>query len=289
MHQAPPQVAELALRGLLHLQEVSLIADKAFRFRTSTLDILRIQSSTLTSTRNMVEQWFAPCKQLHLISTTAETARVTERVLCELNNRILCDGLEEFRYNTIHVADSIDYAISLHTFTPLMPFSSLKIVDLAAFCTSLLDDNALGSIVNSWPRLEELYLGIKFGSRIAPKITFQGFLTVLSSCLNLREFGLAFDATTPDLPIAEKPGGWVCNTNITTLHVGFSPIEQPPQVAVVLSVILPCLTEINVEHYDANSRNRGAREAKWAEVLKYISFSNLEEARGFACLKPRFQ
>ncbi|OAX32865.1 hypothetical protein K503DRAFT_804861 [Rhizopogon vinicolor AM-OR11-026] len=261
LYGAPPQVAELALRGLPHLQEVYLIADKAFRFRTSTLDILRIQSSTLTSTRNVVEQWFAPCKQLHLLSTTAETAPVIERALCELN-------------------------IVLRTFTPLMPFSSLKIVDLAAFCTSLVDDNALGSIVKSWPRLEELYLGIRFFSRITPRVTFQGLLTVLSSCLNLREFGLAFDATTPDLPTAEKPGGWVCNTNITTLHVGFSPIEQPPQVAVVLSAVLPCLAEINVERHITISRDRDAREAKWAEVLKYISFSNLKEARGFVCLKP---
>lgn len=49
---------------------------------------------------------------------------------------------------------------------------------------------------------------------------------------------LVFDVSNVNLPTTEKPAGGVCNTNITSICVGCSPIEQPWQVAVAVSVIL---------------------------------------------------
>jgi len=161
-----------------------------------------------------------------------------------------------------------------------MRFSSLKVVDLASFCMSLLDDDALGSIVNSWPHLECLYLGTGGALKEPPKpkVTFQGLVTVLSSCLNLRELGLVFDATRVDPPTAEKPGAEVYNTNITTLHVGFSPIKQPLQVANVFSAILPNLTEVIVEP-EIIARGRKTRVAKWGKVSKECVVMKQERLR----------
>ncbi|OJA16620.1 hypothetical protein AZE42_05999 [Rhizopogon vesiculosus] len=227
----------------------------------------------------MVEQWVVPCKRLKLYSDVSVTALAVERALCGMNNRILCDGLEEFQHVLFRIRNRIDHAFSFRTFTPLMRFSSLKVVELAPFCMSLLDDNALGSIVKSWPRLERLYLGNQFFWEIPPRITFQGLVTVLSSCPNLRELGLVFDATTLDLRTDEKPGGGVYNTNITKLWAGFSPIDQPKKVAIAILAILPCLTDIilNIEpgHEMPRSLDRDVREAKWGEVTKYISFYNM--------------
>ncbi|OAX34354.1 hypothetical protein K503DRAFT_859271 [Rhizopogon vinicolor AM-OR11-026] len=276
------RITELTLRELHHLQDVwlTLVGDKAFQFRSaSTLNVLRISSSTLTLIGDMAEQWVVPCKRLKLYSNVSVTALAVERALCELNNRILCDGLEEFQHDLSRIRNPIDHAFSFRTFTPLMRFSSLKVVEFAPFCMSLLDDDALGSIVKSWPRLERLYLGNRFFWEIPPRVTFQGLVTVLSSCPNLRELGLVFDATTLDLRTDEKPGGGVCNTNITKLHVGFSPIEQPQKVAIAILAILPCLTNIFLDiepgHEMPRSLDRDVREAKWGEVTKYISFYNL--------------
>ncbi|OAX34625.1 hypothetical protein K503DRAFT_429912 [Rhizopogon vinicolor AM-OR11-026] len=230
----PSQINELVLSELVHLQEVSLtlVNSKAFHFHTSTLDVLRIRCmSTLTFIAESVGYWVVPCLCLYLITKCCSTAPNIELALYKMNNRVLCDGLEEFRYDVPDVVTDIASSFSIHTFTPLMRFSSLKVVDLASFCMSLLDDDALGSIVNSWPHLECLYLGTGGALKEPPKpkVTFQGLVTVLSSCLDLRELGLVFDATRVDPPTAEKPGAGVYNTNITTLHVGFSQIKQPLQ------------------------------------------------------------
>jgi hypothetical protein len=161
-----------------------------------------------------------------------------------------------------------------------MHFSGLKEVDLSAFCMSLLDDDALGSIVKSWPHLECLHLGTKYFWQLPPKFTFQGLVALLSSCPNLRKLGLVFDATKVDSPLAEKSGLGVCNTNITSFHVGCSPIEQPLQVAVSLSAVLPCLREFNgVQSWIPRpDSDRVAREAKWREVLEHINHT-LKETR----------
>ncbi|KAG0700962.1 hypothetical protein DFH29DRAFT_853134 [Suillus ampliporus] len=119
--------------------------------------------------------------------------------------------------------------------------------------------------------LSTFILGPNISGRLPPKITFQGLVILLSSCPNLKSLGLVFDATKVDLPTAEKPGGGVCNINITSLHVGSSPIEQPLPVAIALSTILPCLRKIDVEYEIQGSFDRKARETKWREVLECIN------------------
>ena len=115
-----------------------------------------------------------------------------EHTLCTWNNHLLCDGLQEFQL----------------------------------FQPQTGDDDALGSVVMSWPHLECLYLGNRYFWKTRPSITFRGLMALLSSCPILETLGLALDATKGDLPEAEKPGGEVCNTKITSFGVGFSPIEQ---------------------------------------------------------------
>jgi len=98
----------------------------------------------------------------------------------------------------------------------------------------------------------------------------------LSSCPNLRLFVLIFDATKLIPPMAQKPGGGVCNINITTLHARFSPIEPSLKVAVTLSAILPRLGKIRIEfgsHADLDHRDE--RVAKRGEALKCIGIYTL--------------
>ncbi|OAX35132.1 hypothetical protein K503DRAFT_868468 [Rhizopogon vinicolor AM-OR11-026] len=273
--KAPSQVIELALCGLPHIQDVSLALthNETFRFHTtSALSFLRIRVSTLTSCGDIVEKWAVPCRKLYIRSSVPETGLAVERALCKLNNHVLCDGLESFLYAApkTRTVDHVDYAFSLHTFTPLTRFSSLKGVHIVSSCTSLLDDDALGSLVKSWPCLEYFYIGVAYFWKTPPRITFQGLVTVVSSCPNLRGLGLVFDATKLDAPTVEKPGGGVCNTNITQLLVGSSPIEQPRQVAVSLSAILPCLETIHVEYLNTRAPDRDAREARWEEALECV-------------------
>ncbi|KAG2156341.1 hypothetical protein DEU56DRAFT_906502 [Suillus clintonianus] len=232
---------------------------------TSCLDKLVIRSSsTLTFAGQTVEGWVVQCRSLELRFFRPETAVDVRFALCKLVNILLWDGLECILLN----GTKMDDAFSLDTFTPLMQFSGLQEVSLTSFCMSLIDDVALGSIIKSWTRLRRLDLGTAHFWQTRPRITFCGLVTLLSSCPELTSLGLVFDATNVGPPTDEKPEGGVCNTNIINFRVGCSPIEQPQQVAVALSAILPCLREINVEIFWGPDRD--IRKAKWSEVLERI-------------------
>ncbi|KAG2345712.1 hypothetical protein BDR05DRAFT_998324 [Suillus weaverae] len=300
-----PRVSELALCGLKHLRKVTLVlpsrGDLSWlsrlvglqelritlagilpplrsQFRTSYLDKLVVRSFNWTSGGSSVAGWVVPCRQLQLIPAFSESAVAVECVLRTLDKRLLFDVLEHILLDVVlEPADHIGNAFTLQTFSPLMRFSGLKEVDLSTFCMSLLDDDDLGSIVKSWPRLECLHLGTRCFWQTPPKITFRGLVALLSTCPNLRNLGLVFDATKVDSLTVEKPGRGVCNTNITSFHVGFSPIEQPLQVAVLLSAVLPCLGEFSVESLLSKGPGRVAREAKWREVLEHISHTLIKK------------
>ncbi|KAG2111320.1 uncharacterized protein F5147DRAFT_573666 [Suillus discolor] len=308
-HSMCPRVGELALCGLTHLRKATLIfpsrEDLSWlsrivglqelrivlagilpplrsQFRTSYLEKLVIHSFNLTTSGSSVAGWVVPCRQLQLIPTFTESAVAVERVLRMLDQRLLFDVLEHILIDVVFEPNHIDKAFTLQTFTPLMRFSSLKEVDLSTFCMSLLDDDDLGSIVKSWPRLECLYLGTKCFWQTPPKITFRGLVTLLATCPDLRNLGLVFDTTKVASPTAERLGHGVCNTNITHFHVGCSPIEQPLEVAVLLSVVLPCLGEFLVESWlvkpgGESGPDRQARNAKWGEVLEHISHTLIKQ------------
>ncbi|KAG1836726.1 hypothetical protein DFJ58DRAFT_749702 [Suillus subalutaceus] len=277
-HAMCPRASELALCGLTHLREATLVLPSCgdlswlsrlvslqelritfagvlpplrSQFRTSYLDKLVVCSFSLTSSGNEVAGWVVPCRQLQLVPAFPESAAAVECALRMLDKRLLFDALEHILLDVVlEPADHIDNAFTLQTFTPLMRFSGLKEISLSAFCMSLLDVDALGSIVKSWPRLECLYLGTKCFWRTPPKITFRGLVALLSACPNLRNLGLVFDATKVDSATAEKLGRGV---------------------AVSLSAVLPCLGEFSVESFLSRGPDRVAREAKWIEVLEHIS------------------
>jgi hypothetical protein len=298
-----PGVAELALcePGLPHLRRVSLtsLTNKTLlclsrlvgleklditipedleavklQFRT-TLRRLVIRISTLTSSQDLAEGWVVPCKHLELSPNITESAFDIEHTLRGMNDRLLCNCLRSIHLHGPKSRDHVDYAFSLRTFTPLLQFSRLKSINLATSYMSLLTDDALGSVVKSWPCLEEFYLGTEYFWRTRPKVTFEGLVSVLSSCPNLRKLGLVFDTTKLRPHTAEKPGGGIFNTSITVLHVGFSPIKRVPEVAVALSAILPCLTEISVELGTQGGPDRDERIVKWKNVLGKIEFYTL--------------
>ncbi|KIK31845.1 hypothetical protein CY34DRAFT_814498, partial [Suillus luteus UH-Slu-Lm8-n1] len=167
------------------------------QFRTSYLDKLSIGLLNMDLRARSVAEWVVPCRQLELRCSEVKSAAVIARCLRMLDDHLLCDVLECFMLYmfTLFENEAIDTAFTLHTFVPLMRFSGLKEVDIETCCMSLLDDDALGSIVKSWPCLERLYLGCKNFWSTPPKITFRGLATLLSTCPNLKGLGLVFDAT----------------------------------------------------------------------------------------------
>ncbi|OAX34631.1 hypothetical protein K503DRAFT_774358 [Rhizopogon vinicolor AM-OR11-026] len=306
LHDTSPQVTELALSTLPILRSVTLgvLSDKILNFISRLIDLevldikilddlrgtkvqfsanlckLIIRADTLALSVDTLEGWGVKCGVLQLISNIPETPLAVENVLRKLSDHALCDGLEVIQLHTPKSVGHNHYTfhtstltIFLRIFTALLRFSGLKRIHLSTFCMSWLDDGALGSIVKSLPHLEELVIGTRYFWLTPPKITLKGIVTVLSSCPNLRVLGLVFDATKLGPP-TQMLGDGVCNTNITSLRVGFSPIEQTPGVAVALWEILPCLSEIHLE-FDTHAPDRDARMTKWGDAMKYINYHRL--------------
>ncbi|OJA19718.1 hypothetical protein AZE42_01524 [Rhizopogon vesiculosus] len=309
LHDTSLQVTELALSMLPLLQSVTLgvLSDKILNLLSRLVDLevldikipddpqgikvqfstdlctLIMRANTLTLSVNMLEGLGVKCGVLRLISEIPETALAAENVLRKLSDHALCDGLEVIQLHTPKSGGHNQYTFHLDTFT-MLRFSGLKSIHLSTIGMSCLDDDTLGSLVRSLPHLEELVIGTKYFWSTPPRTTFKGIVTVLSSCPNLRMLGLVFDATKlgPSTP-TQMLGDGVCNTNITSLGVGFSPIEQTPGVALALWEILPCLSEIYLEFGTHAGPDRDARVTKWGDVMKYINYHKLVWNRYDTC------
>ncbi|KIK36049.1 hypothetical protein CY34DRAFT_811625 [Suillus luteus UH-Slu-Lm8-n1] len=264
----------------LHINFAGFLRPTRSQVRISYLDKLSVALLNMDLHARLVAEWVVPCRQLELRCSTTDSAAVIARCLRMLDDHLLCDVLECLILNMpiLFENEAIDKAFTLHTFVPLLRFSGLKEIEIATSCMSLLDDDALGSIVKFWPCLERLYLGCEHFWSTPPKITFRGLVTLLSTCPNLKGLGLAFDATKLNPPTAI---GDVCNTNITTFQVGFSPIDQTLEVSTVLSAILPCLKQFFVEpSLFVEAPDRARREAKWREVSRYMTSTHSDAYLG---------
>ncbi|KAH7906104.1 hypothetical protein BJ138DRAFT_671320 [Hygrophoropsis aurantiaca] len=145
---------------------------------------------------------------------------------------------------------------------PLFQFSKLRSLDLAGFNSSGLDDSDLWLIAQSWPDLLAIGLGdgVKNEAHQVPNTTLNGLVVLLKRCIHLQDLGLVFSTSLAGNMTLERPGGGVCNSNITTLSVGCSPITNPAAVAAYLSAILPSVTRIKSV----------ANNTEWAHVEKLI-------------------
>lgn len=71
------------------------------------------------------------------------------------------------------------FVLSSHAIVPLLPFSHLTVVDLGWFCASDIDDVMVKKMAQSWPQLEEFYLGNGACWLIPPSLTFIGLVHLI--------------------------------------------------------------------------------------------------------------
>ncbi|EGO30014.1 hypothetical protein SERLADRAFT_433948 [Serpula lacrymans var. lacrymans S7.9] len=134
--------------------------------------------------------------------------------------------------------------ITIDTLRPLLSFSRLQLVFIDTLCPISLDDAALTEMAAAWPNLGTLSLNTDHGCRSQSHVTFKGLISLLKLCPKLHTLSMVVDTTILDLPKSGRPGGGVCNRNITELTLSDSKIEDSIKVASILSDILPCVKEI---------------------------------------------
>ncbi|KAG1765313.1 hypothetical protein EDD22DRAFT_800785 [Suillus occidentalis] len=143
------------------------------------------------------------------------------------------------------------FALRFDAIAPLLSFGHLTNLNLDWICASAIDDASLKSMAQSWPHLENFWLGSSARWVIAPSLTFVGLVHLIRHCRHLRSIAMPFFACPVDAnnePYSET----IPNGKITALFVGVSPIVDPISVACQLHILLPKLTSVGFFDFDTD-------------------------------------
>jgi hypothetical protein len=154
-------------------------------------------------------------------------------------------GIDSNSLSTEKLADP-RFALSFNAVVPLLSFSCLKHINLSYFCASGINDAMIKDMAQSWPQLEEFYIGSTARWLIPPALTFTGLVHLIRHCQYLQDVGIPFRASLIDIK-SEPFSKTIPNTKITGIYVGNSPIDVATTTAVAyqLHTLLPNLRNVH--------------------------------------------
>ena len=165
--------------------------------------------------------------------------------------------------DNFHLNDSKLFVLSFATLQPLACHTNLRKLIVVVKNPISLDDEELTDLARNWPLLEILDVSYTCPPpRYAKQITFNGLLSLVSTCPELRQVVLTLDGR--QVPIGTAGG----SKAITTFRFPNSPINQARLVAMFLWSHFPdtCLTTDPTD--EVFGRNRHAQE--WLKVHEYL-------------------
>lgn len=168
--------------------------------------------------------------------------------------------------------------LSSEMFRPLTALTHLRRLGIFLKHQVSLNDEEFADLVRNWPRLEVLKIAynLEYGERELESLTLKGFLSVLVSCLELREISLPLDARK--VPVGAYPHSNFCNPLITS-PIAFlnAPIEDPNLVAEFLQKHLPSMPGVDARLYFMPSEKMKAfnlEVGRWSQVNQRIGHPN---------------
>ncbi|OJA15393.1 hypothetical protein AZE42_11046, partial [Rhizopogon vesiculosus] len=171
------------------------------------------------------------------------------------------------------VLDDHRFAFGFGMVAPLLQFSRLTKLDLNWLCTSDVDDEALKTIVQFWPQLEEFYFGGGCDWLIMPHVSFTGLVHLIQHCQRLSRIKMRFSACPIDTD-TESFSTTIPNEKLTYLFVGISPIVDPIVVACQLNALLPNLAHVTrSDYYDFLLCREPPFADEWDKVDQYLQLA----------------
>ncbi|KAF8349104.1 hypothetical protein F5887DRAFT_550757 [Amanita rubescens] len=167
-----------------------------------------------------------------------------------------------------------DRFITLAELSPLLAFTYLSEVSIAINYDICIGTEDLQVVALKWPHLQTLEFISLRPSDYWPQITIKDVVRHFPSLENLT---ISFDASEVCLTNAERPGDGVRNEKLCNLGVLRSPIDEPGNVAALLSDIVPNLRLIDVFQYDEGDvpNDFEELERKWKEAERYVALFSL--------------
>ncbi|KAG2155135.1 uncharacterized protein EDB93DRAFT_1202498 [Suillus bovinus] len=258
---------------LEHLQLSFLSQNKnSFKYNPTTfsnpLQYLTIRANSSELCMPFLEATWIPARRVSISLGNIPRSSSNETFLLLLASRVTAQQVQALSLDL-----TCDSLLTISEIMPLCSFCTLEELTLPCHFGNLtLNDQDLIRAVKSWPKLIKLRLGDEatWVTPTRPQITLDGFSSLLLHCPNLHTLGIGMDATSYSVVTPEVPGGGVTNTNITTLSVGASLIENPLAVAAFLSSVLPNLKDILYTSSELVPNQTAKRHEKWARASAYL-------------------
>jgi len=159
-----------------------------------------------------------------------------------------------------------------NVFSSLFSLKALQTIEMKeCWCTPALDDDWFAGAALAWPHLQVLNIHDHNTDTLPPPVvTLAGLVPLIRNCLQLSDLHLSFCAKPFDCELLH-PG--ICNTKITYLDVGTSPIVDPVDVFQSLIAMFPNLESI---YYSFTGLGDG-EDDPWQKVSRLIEEDRLQE------------
>ncbi|KAG1736877.1 uncharacterized protein EDB91DRAFT_495084 [Suillus paluster] len=191
----------------------------------------------------------------HKASANGSTVMMLSQLFTILRERCENDKLESFVLfvNSTKVFKQVRTEPGI--FTPLHAYSNLTRLDIEKCCDMSMSDEELCQLVGTWPKLRVLKISCHVAINDTTVPTFHGLISLLRLCPALTSLALVIDTTKLEGIDLKCPGGERCNEQLKSLALGNSSIESPVNVALILSGLFPCLTQVNLDCWDTAPMN----------------------------------
>jgi hypothetical protein len=136
-----------------------------------------------------------------------------------------------------------------------------------------LDDHWIKEIAMAWPNLTTLELGLsRWPLANFSEVTVTGLAFLVRKCQNLSTIHMQTNGRIIGPLLEDEACGSMPNVRMESISLGYSPIEDVAQVAMVLARALPNLRRIEVNHGgDIEEFGEGSEHAcRWREVVGLV-------------------
>ncbi|GLB34285.1 hypothetical protein LshimejAT787_0111690 [Lyophyllum shimeji] len=221
-----------------------------------------LRASTLAVAAEVIESLQCPLRHLTVIITDETTAQPVLSLARFTGALPHHQCVASVRYLHLHGAVRLELSsgpAARQAFRSLFSLRALRSLWITLPCASVLDDDWYAAAADAWRGLECL----RITHPESPVLTLAGLIPLIRNCRQLYELELSICAEPFDLRLLQ-PG--ICNTTITDLNLGPSPIVDTVGVFRCLTLMFPnlqsvaCTDNVLPEHDDAWEKVSGMLE-----------------------------
>ncbi|KAJ3854493.1 hypothetical protein EV368DRAFT_80538 [Lentinula lateritia] len=251
----------------------------------ANLTVLQIHSTYSAAAKIFVGE--GNLKDITITSHDPASAADIRKLLSRIGQT--CTRVEEvkltFGSNSRELIDKIkenpDDVVAFEDITPILCCTKMTWFLLSTACPLSMDDNDIQKLAESWPSLVSLWLSSRPGRLALPnrrQLSFKSLIHLAYHCPCLSYASLYIDD-----PCIPSPENFPVFSSPFNLDVGFSPIENPAEIASFLSKVFPVNSTLwyGIDHFlsegedwkdpDPISLNiKGRWSERWATVESFL-------------------